>query len=327
MRARSTSDKAGSPIRGEFPIFERDLPQLVLAGGVGASRPRCRRGVALRLGRERRRVGLLGRTERGVSLGDRAPAPRRGGRRRRRDLGLAGRSALVSALPLDGERNRIVISEYEFPTVGRACAGGRGRGRPRPPPDREIPAERFAEAIDERTALVCCTTLSYRSGHRHDVGAIAEAAHAAGAIVLPTATRRAGRSSSTSARSARTWSRAGPSSTCSGRRSRFHVAPARGAAGARAHADGWFADEDIFAMSIADYSPHRCAGSTPGRRRCRPSTQASPDSLVQEVGPGDRGPCARSRRPSARRARVARSDGAHAARPVTTRAARLRALQ
>ena len=37
------------------------------------------------------------------------------------------------------------------------------------------------EAIDERTALVCCTTLSYRSGHRHDVAAIAEAAHAAGA--------------------------------------------------------------------------------------------------------------------------------------------------
>ena len=45
-----------------------------------------------------------------------------------------GVSALVSALDLSGERNRIVISEYEFPTVGpdRARPGAaRRRGRPR----------------------------------------------------------------------------------------------------------------------------------------------------------------------------------------------------
>jgi selenocysteine lyase/cysteine desulfurase len=47
-----------------------------------------------------------------------------------------------------------------------------------------IPPERFAEAIDERTALVCCTTISYRTGHRQDVAAIEEAAHAHGALVL-----------------------------------------------------------------------------------------------------------------------------------------------
>ena len=54
----------------------------------------------------------------------------------------------------------------------------------RPDADGWITAERFAEAIDERTALVCCTTVSYRSGHRHDVAGIAEAAHAKGALVL-----------------------------------------------------------------------------------------------------------------------------------------------
>jgi cysteine desulfurase / selenocysteine lyase len=53
-----------------------------------------------------------------------------------------------------------------------------------PGPDGSIDADRFAEAIDERTALVCCTTVSYRSGHRHDVAAIAAAAHEAGALVL-----------------------------------------------------------------------------------------------------------------------------------------------
>ena len=91
-------------------------------------------------------------------------------------------------------------------------------GHPRAPgSDGEIPAGGSPRAIERRTALVCAHDASC-SGHRHDVGAIAEAAHAAGALVLlPTATRRAGRSSSTSARSARTSSPAGPSSTCSGR--------------------------------------------------------------------------------------------------------------
>ncbi len=39
-----------------------------------------------------------------------------------------GVSALVSALPLDGERNRIVISEYEFPTVGQIAHAQERRG-------------------------------------------------------------------------------------------------------------------------------------------------------------------------------------------------------
>src|SRR4029079_71736 len=47
-----------------------------------------------------------------------------------------------------------------------------------------VPPGRFAEVVDERTALVCCTTLSYRTGHRHDVAEIARIAHGAGALCL-----------------------------------------------------------------------------------------------------------------------------------------------
>ena len=39
-----------------------------------------------------------------------------------------GVSALVSALDLSGERNRIVISEYEFPTVGQIAHAQELRG-------------------------------------------------------------------------------------------------------------------------------------------------------------------------------------------------------
>ena len=43
---------------------------------------------------------------------------------------------------------------------------------------------------------------------------------------------------------------------------------------------GWFADRNIFEMDITDYSPspRRRGGSSPERRRSRPSTRASPAS-------------------------------------------------
>src|SRR5687768_16646821 len=74
-------------------------------------------------------------------------------------------SALVSALSYEGDRSRIVISEFEFPTVGQIAHAQELRGAEvvhvRPEPGGRIPLERFAEAIDERTALVCCTAISY----------------------------------------------------------------------------------------------------------------------------------------------------------------------
>src|ERR671914_16410 len=94
-------------------------------------------------------------------------------------------SGLVSALPLERDRRRIVISEFEFPTVGQIAHAQELRGAEvvhvRPEPDGRIPLERFAEAIDERTALVCCTTISYRTGYRLDVAEVARLAHERGA--------------------------------------------------------------------------------------------------------------------------------------------------
>ena len=174
-----------------------------------------------------------------------------------------GASALMSALPL-GERNRIVISEYEFPTIGQIAHAQELRGAEvvhvRPDADGTIPAERFAEVIDERTALVCCTTISYRSGHRHDVASIAEAAHAAGALVLADSYQACGaveidvRSFGADAVTGGTvkylLGTAGLGFMWVRPDVRDMLVPTQ---------TGWFADEDIFAMSIADYSPHATA--------------------------------------------------------------------
>ena len=65
-------------------------------------------------------------------------------------------SGLVSALQFSGERNRIVISANEFPTIGQIAHAQELRGAEvvQVEPDPEA----YAAAIDERTALVCSTS-------------------------------------------------------------------------------------------------------------------------------------------------------------------------
>jgi selenocysteine lyase/cysteine desulfurase len=175
-----------------------------------------------------------------------------------------GVSALVSALDLAGQRNRIVVSEYEFPTVGQIAHAQELRGAEvvhvRPEDDGRISLDRFAEAIDERTALVCCTAVSFRSGHRHDVSAVAELAHAAGAPLLADSYQAVGALELDVGTLGADIVTAGTVKYLLGsaglgfmwlRRSlRETLVPTQ---------TGWFADEDIFSMSIADYSPHASA--------------------------------------------------------------------
>ncbi len=202
-----------------------------------------------------------------------------------------GVSALVSALDLSGERNRIVISEYEFPTVGQIAHAQELRGAEvvhvRPEPDGRIPLERFADAVDERTALVCCTAVSFRSGHRHDVSAIAEVAHAQGALVLADSyqaigavevdVRTLGADVVTGGTVKYLLGSAGLGFMWLRPELRTELLPTQ---------TGWFADEDIFAMSIADYSPHATArrfdSGTPPVPSLYPGVAGM--ELVAEVG-------------------------------------------
>jgi selenocysteine lyase/cysteine desulfurase len=202
-----------------------------------------------------------------------------------------GVSALVSALDLSGERNRIVISEYEFPTVGQIAHAQELRGAEvvhvRPEADGRISLERFADAIDERTALVCCTALSFRSGHRHDVSAIADLAHAHGALLLADSyqaigalqldVRTLGADVVTGGTVKYLLGSAGLAFMWLRESLRTELLPTQ---------TGWFADEDIFAMSIADYSPHATArrfdSGTPPVPSLYPGVAGM--ELVAEVG-------------------------------------------
>jgi selenocysteine lyase/cysteine desulfurase len=171
-----------------------------------------------------------------------------------------GVSGLVSALPLDRGRNRIVISEFEFPAVGQIAHAQELRGAEvvhvRPEPDGRIPLERFAEAIDDRTALVCCTAISYRTGYRLDVADVARLAHERGALCLADSYQAAGAipldvgglgvDLLTAGTVKYLLASAGLAFMYVRRDLHERLLPTQ---------TGWFADEDIFRMDISDYSP------------------------------------------------------------------------
>ncbi|MEZ4863660.1 MAG: aminotransferase class V-fold PLP-dependent enzyme [Caldilineaceae bacterium] len=96
-------------------------------------------------------------------------------------------SALASALDFQGERNKVVVSDFEFPTIGQNWHAQEQRGAQVvhvPAAGHTIPMERFAAAIDERTKLVAVTHACYRNGAMLDVPALVELAHSKGALVL-----------------------------------------------------------------------------------------------------------------------------------------------
>src|SRR5437764_12931798 len=160
------TSKVGAAIRGEFPIFEHTT----YANS-------CSQGALSRRVRAAYEEYLDGWDQNGAEWEhwvERAEAARSAFARLLHatpaEVAVTtsvsqGVSAIVSALDLRA-RPRIVISEHEFPTVGQIAHAQELRGAEvvhvRPAPDGSISPERFAEAVDDRTARVCCTTDSQR---------------------------------------------------------------------------------------------------------------------------------------------------------------------
>ncbi|HEX6761307.1 MAG TPA: aminotransferase class V-fold PLP-dependent enzyme [Gaiellaceae bacterium] len=201
----------------------------------------------------------------------------------------AGVSALASAIDFSA-RPRVVISDFEFPTVGQIWHAQQAHGaevtivRGDGP---EIPLERFEEAIDERTAVVSIAAVCYRNGARLPVEEIARIAHERGALVVLDAYQAAGtypldvnalgvdvvaagvlKYLLASAGLAFMWVRPGLAE---------RLSPTQ---------TGWFADRNIFEMDHTDYSP------APNARRFQSGTPPIPAiyagiagmELMREIG-------------------------------------------
>jgi selenocysteine lyase/cysteine desulfurase len=194
----------------------------------------------------------------------------------------AGVSALASAIRF-GERPKVVISDFEFPTIGQIWHAQQLRGAE----VHVVEPERVAEAIDERTAMVSVTAVCYRNGARLPVEEVARVAHEHGALCLVDAYQAAGsipldvteigadalatgvlKYLLGSAGLAFLWTRPGLAT---------ELTPTE---------TGWFADSDIFEMAHTRYAP------APNARRFQSGTPPVPAiyagiagiELMREIG-------------------------------------------
>ncbi len=97
----------------------------------------------------------------------------------------AALSSIASAVDY-GKRNRVVVAELDFPTlVYQWLAKPEVEVVVVPSDDGiGIPPERWAEYVDERTAIVATSHVFYGTGYIQDLEPIAKAAHDAGALFL-----------------------------------------------------------------------------------------------------------------------------------------------
>ena len=204
-------------------------------------------------------MGSLGRALRGGAGRVRGAARRRARRRRDPDLGLGRRQRRCQRRSAsEASRNRIVISENEFPTIGQIAHAQELRGaeivhvEPEP--------EAYAAAIDERTALVASTLVSYRTGAVHDVEAIYGIAREHGALMLVDGYQGIGALPLEAAKRRRRRRRRHGQVPARLGRARVHGAAGRASSRSSCPSQtGWFADENVFDMQIERYRPHRSA--------------------------------------------------------------------
>ncbi|HZS46240.1 MAG TPA: aminotransferase class V-fold PLP-dependent enzyme [Blastocatellia bacterium] len=97
-----------------------------------------------------------------------------------------GINSVASALNYR-ERPKIVMADFDFPTVGHVWLAQERAGakvefvRSR---DGQVKIEDYEKLIDNQTSVVSITQISYRTGFRSDVKTITDLAHRKGALVL-----------------------------------------------------------------------------------------------------------------------------------------------
>ncbi len=98
-----------------------------------------------------------------------------------------GVNAIASALDFSSPRNKVVVSDFEFPTTAQIWHAQEKRGadiRHVPECDGRIPLEHYERVIDDGTLLVSIASVCYRNGSKQDVRPIVDLAHKNGALVM-----------------------------------------------------------------------------------------------------------------------------------------------
>ena len=98
----------------------------------------------------------------------------------------AGINGVASALNFR-ERQKVVMGEFEFPTMGHIWLAQRVRGAEVQFVSAEgnhIPAANYEKIVDRNTLIVPLTRVCFKNGFRSEVSAITQIAHHSGALVM-----------------------------------------------------------------------------------------------------------------------------------------------
>jgi selenocysteine lyase/cysteine desulfurase len=195
----------------------------------------------------------------------------------------AGINSLASALDFHGERNKVVVTDFEFPTSAQIWHAQAPRGAQvvHVPADTSgyIPLENFAACIDARTQLVAVTHVCFRNGARLDIEGVVKLAHARGARVLLDCYQAVGAIAIDVRRLGVDFAVGGMLKYLLGTAGLGFLYVRAGLLPALVPGNsGWFAQEDIFAMEIHGNHP---AGSA---RRFEAGTPAVVNCYAAEAG-------------------------------------------
>lgn len=98
----------------------------------------------------------------------------------------AGINSVASALDFR-ERPKVVMGEFEFPTMGHVWLGQRSRGAEvhfLSAEGNRIPTANYEKMVDRQTCIVPLTHVCFKNGFRSDVKGVTEIAHESGAFVM-----------------------------------------------------------------------------------------------------------------------------------------------
>ncbi|MCB1679816.1 MAG: aminotransferase class V-fold PLP-dependent enzyme [Halioglobus sp.] len=99
----------------------------------------------------------------------------------------AGFNALVSCLDFSGKRNKVVATSFDFPTTAQIWHAQKRRGADivmAPLDDAADPRSVVDSLVDERTLVVSVPWICYRNGRRLDIATIAKLVHSRGALLV-----------------------------------------------------------------------------------------------------------------------------------------------
>ncbi|HET9365852.1 MAG TPA: aminotransferase class V-fold PLP-dependent enzyme, partial [Candidatus Angelobacter sp.] len=98
----------------------------------------------------------------------------------------AGINSVASALSFQ-DRKKVVLGEFEFPTMGHVWLAQRARGADVqfvPAQENTIPAAHYERIVDRNTCIVPLTHVCFKNGFRSQVSAVTQIAHRNGALVM-----------------------------------------------------------------------------------------------------------------------------------------------